>query len=300
MAEEEDEEGIGILVSRIILNIFIILIAIFIFTLYIKDKLFHTVPCYNMMTISLLLFFDNILRLIPSEGSEVFQYIQAFILIFFDKLLLCVLTVQAIIYYLGVIKTTLYYAKEKLIYIISLIASVVISIILASIYISYGKVSYGIYSYSSDSPLKRVIDPTFIGILIFVNFFCIIILLVYISGKKREASKGQIEDLDYGHHFIRILLMFFVNMLTFIEQYLIIYDVLDGLPIDIDLLYLLTCLIIDLFYTINKTIYEETLKLFCHKTVNKPKNIKMEDDNSIEEDNEENLQRSGSWEESNK
>ena len=94
--------------------------------------------------------------------------------------------------------------------------------------------------------------------------------------------------------------MFFVNMLTFIEQYLIIYDVLDGLPIDIDLLYLSTCLIIDLFYTLNKTIYEETLKLFCHKAVNKPKNIKMEDDNSNEEDNEENLQRSGSWEESNK
>ena len=300
MAEEENEEGIGILVSRIILNIFIILIAIFIFTLYFKDKLFHTVPCYNMMTISLLLFFDNILRLIPTEGSEVFQYIQAFILIFFDKLLLCVLSVQAIIYYLGVIQTKLYYAKEKIIYILSLIISVVLSIILASIYISYGKVSYGIYSYSSDSTLKRVIDPTFIGILIFVNFFCIIILLVYISGKKREASKGQIEDLDYGHHFIRILLMFFVNMLTFIEQYLIIYDVLDGLPIDIDLLYLSTCLIIDLFYTLNKTIYEETLKLFCHKTVKEPKNIKMEDDNSNEEDNEENLQRSGSWEESNK
>ena len=296
---EEEEENIGILISRIILNIFIILIAIFIFTLYIKDKHFHTVPCYNMMTISLLLFLDNILRLIPTKGSDVFQYIQAFILITFDKLLLCVLTVQAIIYYLGVIKTKFYYANEKIIYIISLIISIVISIILASIYISYGKVEYGIYSYSSDSELKRVIDPTFIGILIFVNLFCIIILLVYVSGKKKEAAKGLIEDLDYGHHFIRILLMFFVNMLTFIEQYLIIYDVLDGLHIDIDLLYLTTCLIIDLFYTINKTIYEETLKIFCHKNINKPKDIKMEDDNSREEENDENMQRSDSWQEQN-
>jgi hypothetical protein len=296
--EEEEEKGIGILISRIILNIFIILIAIFIFILYIKDKNFHTVPCYNMMTISLLLFFDNILRVIPTEGSDVFQYIQAFILITFDKLLLCVLTVQAIIYYLGVIKTEFYYAKEKIIYIISLIISVVISITLASIYISYGKVKYGIYYYSSDSELKRIIDPTFIGILLFVNLFCIIILLVYVSGKKREASKGLIEDLDYKHHFIRILLMFFVNILTFIEQYLIIYDALDGLHIDIDLLYLSTCLIIDLFYTINKTIYEETLKIFCHKNVNKPKNIKMEDDN--DEDNDDTIQRSDSWDEQNK
>jgi hypothetical protein len=296
--EEEEEKGIGILISRIILNVFIILIAIFIFILYIKDKNFHTVPCYNMMTISLLLFFDNILRVIPTEGSDVFQYIQAFILITFDKLLLCVLTVQAIIYYLGVIKTEFYYAKEKIIYIMSLIISVVISITLASIYISYGKVKYGIYYYSSDSELKRIIDPTFIGILLFVNLFCIIILLVYVSGKKREASKGLIEDLDYKHHFIRILLMFFVNILTFIEQYLIIYDALDGLHIDIDLLYLSTCLIIDLFYTINKTIYEETLKIFCHKNVNKPKNIKMEDDN--DEDNDDTIQRSDSWDEQNK
>ena len=298
--EEEKAESIGILISRIILNIFIILIAIFIFTLYIKDKLFHTVPCYNMMTISLLLFLDNILRLIPTKGSDVFQYIQAFILITFDKLLFCVLTVQAIIYYLGVIKTKFYYANDKIIYITSLIISVAISIILASIYISYGKVEYGIYSYSSDSELKRVIDPTFIGILILVNLFCIIILLVYVSGKKREASKGLIEDLDYGHHFIRILLMFFVNMLTFIEQYLIIYDVLEGLHIDIDLLYLTTCLIIDLFYTMNKTIYEETLKIFCHKNINKSKDIKMEDENSREEENDDNLQRSDSWEEQNK
>jgi len=295
----DDGENIGVLISRIILNIFIILIAVFIFTLYIKDKNFHTVPCYNMMTISLLLLLDNILRLIPTEGSEVFQFIQAFILILFDKLLLCVLSVQAIIYYLGVIKTEVYYAKEKIIYILSLIISVVISIILASIYISHGKVNYGIYYYSSDSEIKRIIDPTFIGILILVNLFCIIILLVYVSGKKREASKGLIEDLGYGHHFIRILLMFFVNMLTFIEQYLIIYDVLDGLHIDIDLLYLSTCLIIDLFYTINKTIYEETLKIFCHKTVNNPKNIKMEDDPN-EEDNDDTLQRSASWDEPNK
>jgi hypothetical protein len=285
-------------IPTIILNAVFILIAIYIFSLYIKDKNFHTVPCYNMMTISLLLFFDNILRVIPTEGSDVFQYIQAFILITFDKLLLCVLTVQAIIYYLGVIKTEFYYAKEKIIYIMSLIISVVISITLASIYISYGKVKYGIYYYSSDSELKRIIDPTFIGILIFVNLFCIIILLVYVSGKKREASKGLIEDLDYKHHFIRILLMFFVNILTFIEQYLIIYDALDGLHIDIDLLYLSTCLIIDLFYTINKTIYEETLKIFCHKNVNKPKNIKMEDDN--DEDNDDTIQRSDSWDEQNK
>ena len=158
--------------------------------------------------------------LIPTEGSEVFQFIQAFILILFDKLLLCVLSVQAIIYYLGVIKTKVYYAYEKAIYITSSVINLVISIILATIYIlSKDITKYGMYWYCGDSPIKRVIDPIFIGILIAINFFCILILLVYLFNKIRQVSKGKIEDLDYCRHFTTILLMFFVNMLALNLKY---------------------------------------------------------------------------------
>ena len=89
--------------------------------------------------------------------------------------------------------------------------------------------------------------------------------------------------------------MFFVNMLTFIEQYFIIYDVFDYNVVNVDLIYLSTCLIIDLFYTLNKTIYDETCVIFCHKTIKKPKQILMEDTTSSKEDDEDEKIRSESW-----
>ena len=296
--EDKKDDEYKFNIPAIILNVVFILVAIYIFILYIKDKNFHTVPCYNMMIISLLLFFDNILRIIPVGNIVTFQYIQAFILVFFDKVLLNILTIQAIIYYLGVIKTQIYYANEKVIYITSFVINLIIGIILASIYIiANGKTKYGIYWYCGDSitNLKKIIDSTFIGILIAINFFCILILLIYISGKKRKASRGEIEDLGYCHHFTRVLLMFFVNMLTFIEQYFIIYDVFDYNVVNVDLVYLSTCLIIDLFYTLNKTIYDETCVIFCHKNIKKPKQLLMEDTTSSKEDDDDEKMRAESW-----
>ena len=296
--EDKKDDEYNISIPTIILNVVFIFVAIYIFILYVKDKNFHTVPCYNMIIITLLLFFDNVLRIIPVGSNDIMQYIQAFILVFFDKVLLNILTIQAIIYYLGVIKTQIYYANEKVIYITSFVINLIIGIILASIYIiANGKTKYGIYWYCGDSitNLKKIIDSTFIGILIAINFFCILILLIYISGKKRKASRGEIEDLGYCHHFTRVLLMFFVNMLTFIEQYFIIYDVFDYNVVNVDLVYLSTCLIIDLFYTLNKTIYDETCVIFCHKNIKKPKQILMEDTTSSKEDDEDEKIRSESW-----
>ena len=198
--EDKKDDEYTFSIPTIILNAVFILVAIYILILYIKDKNFHTVPCYNMIIISLLLFFDNILRIIPVGSIITFQYIQAFILVFFDKVLLNILTIQAIIYYLGVIKTQIYYANEKVIYITTFVINLIISIILSSIYIiANGKIKYGIYWYCGDiaTNLKKIIDSIFIGILIAINFFCILILLIYISGKIKKASKGEIEDLDY-------------------------------------------------------------------------------------------------------
>ena len=271
-----------------ILNAFLILIAIYIFILYVKDKNFHEIPCYNMMIISLLLFLDNVLRVIPVGNTDALQVIQAFILVFFDKFLLNTLTVQAILFYFGVILNKKYEKNKKAIFITSFSISFIISIILATIYIIIGgRTSYGIYWYCGDNSVKKIIDPIFVGILIAINSFCILILLGYLYNKINKVSKGEIEDLDYCHNFTRVLLMFFVNMLTFIEQYLIIFDVFDFNEVNVDFIYLSTCLIIDLYYTLNKTIYDETCFIFCNKPIKKPK--KMDDEE------EEIMQRSESW-----
>jgi hypothetical protein len=78
---------------------------------------------------------------------------------------------------------------------------------------------------------------------------------------------GIIEDLDYGHHNLKIVLMFIINSYMFVESYLIIYDIM---PADfIDLTYLISCLLVDLYYTINKIIIKETMKIFCRKLYDK-------------------------------
>ena len=53
----------------------------------------------------------------------------------------------------------------------------------------------------------------------------------------------------------------------FVEAYLITYD---KLPDDfIELIYLISCFLVDLYYTINKIIIKETMKIFCKDLYNK-------------------------------
>ena len=53
----------------------------------------------------------------------------------------------------------------------------------------------------------------------------------------------------------------------FIESFLIIYDKMPGNFID--LIYIITCLLLDLYHAINKIIIKETMRIFCTKLYNK-------------------------------
>ena len=90
--------------------------------------------------------------------------------------------------------------------------------------------------------------------------------------------------------------MFIINSLLFIESYLIIYD---AFPTDeVDLIYLITCLIIDIYYTINKIVIQETLKIFCTSYYEKKyptvKNDSLTggDDSDDDDDNNKNERKS--------
>ena len=58
-------------------------------------------------------------------------------------------------------------------------------------------------------------------------------------------------------------LIFFANSIFFIESFLLIYDKLSVPDDFIDLVYLTTCLLVNLVYAINKKVIKETKKLFC-------------------------------------
>jgi hypothetical protein len=222
-----------------------------------------------MIIFSLILFLDCILRLLPTKSwAEAFQYIQAFLLSFFDKLILATLTMHSVIFYLGTVYTDTYYKNEKKIFIISFFISGVVSIVLTSIYLKEGVHQPGkrYYFYVNQPGIcfKYYADIVFDSVFFAPNFFCCLILLCYIYRKKREAQSGLIEDIDYSRRFIRVSLLFWLNMATFTESYLIIFGYLHGEYTD--LIYLMTCLIIDLYNSINRTVIKETLKIFCKDT----------------------------------
>ena len=257
-----------ILIPIIFLNSFMILISLYLSILYIKSKRLHILACANFIILSFIILFDNIFRIIPlPEDKEALHYGQAFLLIFLDKLLLSTIVFQTFITYFGVVKTKFYYKHEKKIFFSGFIINLIICIVLAIVFLTISEEleSYGLYYYCQDKTAKHTTDAIFNGIYLFINSFCIIILLIYMSTKKEEAEEGIIEDLDYGKHFSKILSMFIINTLAFIESFLIIYDKIPVPDDYVDLVYLITCLIIDLFYTMNKIIMKETLKLFCPK-----------------------------------
>ena len=105
---------------------------------------------------------------------------------------------------------------------------------------------------------------------------------MYYSNKRKEASLGIIEDLDYGQHHTKVICMFIFNSLLFIESYLIIYD---KFPTDeVDLIYLITCIVILL-------LMKETCRIFCknyydkkYPTIKKNNSITGEECENDDED----------------
>ena len=263
------------LVLIIIINVIIIIIGLYLGFLFIKSKSFNTYSCYNMIIFSFIIFIDNFLRIIPlnlnKKNCNTGENIIAFFIVFFDKLILATISMQALIYYFGVLRTTFYMNNEKTIFYTTLTISLVVSVAISGIYIGVFKTTpFGFYCYSNDTPTRRIIDDIFNSIYLSISLYSTIIPLMYVGKKKKEVESGLIEDLNYSHHFNRLLIIFIINTWTFVESFLIIYDKITGDYTDV--IYLSTCLLIDLVNSINQTVYKETLKIFCKEKYNQKYN----------------------------
>ena len=265
---DENEIRLAYFIPLIILNVFMLIISLFLFVLLIKSKAFEIYQCYNILMFSLAILIDCFVRIIPftdddSNSHSFFEYLQAFLLTFFDKIILAVLSTQTILVYLGVIHTKKYFENDKKVFLISFIINIVICLVLAIIYISVGihQTHHRLYFYSNSGDFKTVADPIFNTVYFVCTLYCSSILIIYLFKKIKEVKKGLIEDADYNHHFKRALIMALLNIITFIESYLIMFDVLNGEKTDI--IYLSTLLLINLFNCGNKTVIKETMKIFC-------------------------------------
>lgn len=80
--------------------------------------------------------------------------------------------------------------------------------------------------------------------------------------KNKDAKAGLIEDLGYCKQLLKFVFMFILNIIAIIVSSIFLtFDVFT--PKLNQTIYLGACLVIDLCYSINKTVYVETLKIFC-------------------------------------
>ena len=270
MSSEEKPANPDVKITAYILNAVMILIGIYLAFLFIKSKALHTYSCYNIAIMSCTILLDNIIRIIPTKSLHYScRYAQAFFLVLFDKMIVTILSMQIIVVYIGIIKTEIYEKYQKIIFIIGTLSCILISGILTPIFVfvpknlKYNEEMY--YYCDTDWEPKRPIEAVLNGTLLAINFFCSIVVLIHYVKKKKEAESGAIEDLGYKQKWIRFLVLFFINILMIIEQFLIVFKVFSNSFINTDLVYLVSCLIIDLGYSINDIVIKETLRIICRK-----------------------------------
>jgi hypothetical protein len=254
-------------------NGIIILICLIVTILYIRCKPLHTYPCYNKLTVNLIILVNNVFRVIPLQlydrnlGSFL-KNLQGFFLIFTDKFYLIILTNQIIIQYFGIMLTNFYFKKEKQIFIYGTILSAMIAIVLAGVFIREGYVykKDKLYYYGDNNKTyKKIIDTIYNGLLLFINVISLIIIIINSSIRSKLAKSSGMGNTNYEHNFTQALIKFIVNAITYIIAFLIIYRTISGYDIT-DFVYLVGCLIVEIAYCFNKAVIKEICKLFsCQK-----------------------------------
>ena len=269
-------------ILQIIVACLMALITLYLTILYIKSEAFHTYSCYNIILMSIVILLDSLLQVVPksfgTDGEyEGWEYVKDLVTIFFDKMILAVLAMQVIVLYMGIIHSKYYEEHEKAIFIVGTIVSAIIAGVLAAVYSSIRWVQVGdVYIYDEDEEndsdeeevgkrtlTRKVLEAIFCGILFVANVFCLVVIMVHYSNKNKQAKAGIIEDLGYERQLIRFLFIFFINIIAIAVSGIIMnFKLLKDTD---EIIYLVVCFAIDLCYSVNKTVYMETVKLFCKK-----------------------------------
>ena len=272
MGSEDDDRKIihyYYYIPIIILIVMMFIISLFFFILFIKSKAFNKYECYNLIIFIFVILLDCVVRIIPFSDDDdssinIFEYLQAFLLVFFDKIILAALTTQTILFYLGVIHTKTFKNNDKKAFFISFVINIVICSSLSILYIYFGGIrlaNHRRYLYCDTSELKDILDPIFDSVYLIANLYCSIILIKYLFRKIKEIEKGITEDYDYKHNFKKAIIVTLLNIIIFLESYLIIFGILKEEKADI--IYLSTLLLISLFNCCNETVMKEAMKIFC-------------------------------------
>ena len=275
ITEDDSVIPFWLYVSTFVLIGLIILIVLYVIFIYIKSKEFHSYSCAYIIILNISILIDNIFRIIPVGDDETkykwLQFIQAFILASLDKYILLALTLQVFIIYLGIMKTDFYYKHKKAIFYITFFTSMGLSFLMGGLFLLGDVTDYGLYWYTKDNSIKKIFDNIFNSVFLTLNTFFCIIVIINICIRKEEIEKGMLNENDYEHDLNRMIIIFITNTLIYVESFIIIHDVINIKGVYIDLIYLVSCLIVTLIYSINKFVINETKKIFCKKVLLKSK-----------------------------
>ena len=275
ITEDDSVIPFWLYVSTFVLIGLIILIVLYVIFIYIKSKEFHSYSCAYIIILNISILIDNIFRIIPVGDDETkykwLQFIQAFILASFDKYILLDLTLQVFIIYLGIMKTDFYYKYKKAIFYITFFTSMGLSFLMGGLFLLGDVTDYGLYWYTKDKSIKKIFDDIFNSVFLTLNTFFCIIVIINICIRKEEIEKGMLNENDYEHDLNRMIIIFITNTLIYVESFIIIHDVINIKGVYIDLIYLVSCLIVTLIYSINKFVINQTKKIFCKKVLLKSK-----------------------------
>ena len=276
-----------------VICVLIVLFNIFLVFIYVKSK-FNSYPYYFNIFFCVTISLNNIIRLITGERkadeeASAACKAQAIFLTFSDKLILACVCSYSVINYIGMIKTEFYKSSEKLIYIVLAIVSLLISIISTIIFISQGYSSHSEFCYADTSNnVKKIADSIITGILFGVSLLCLVILIAnVIKLKNTIESEAPERTSNIGYHICRFSFDIIINIVLFIHILLIINKAIDSDGSYVkDLIYILLCLVIEVFFTVNREFIKETKRILtCQKINNRDEEGQMSGEDFGDADN---------------
>jgi hypothetical protein len=291
-----------VIVIYYIVSGFMVVFSILLIITYSKDKYFHKIvddaimrnvklyPCYFNIFYCTIISLSNAIRLIPYQyTTEEYQQgnptlickIQSFLTSLFDQLLISLMTIYSIVNYLSVFKINFYKNHLKAIYLSLIFIGFSISLTLTICYILKGVSAKDILCYiHTRDDFKIISNIIYTSLLFIINLFCLVSLIYKLNNIKKEFQiNGNLRKVKKSMSFLkRFILALIINIIAFTYIILLINKVFPRGSYK-DIIYMFVCLIVEIFFTINKSLYRAFMRLItCNKVE------KYKDDIDIDEE----------------
>lgn len=277
----------------IIISIAISLFTILIIFIYCRGESFKSYPCYFNIFFCVVITLDNLLRLIQNNQLVVWCWIQALSLSFFDKLILNSITIYSIIHFFGIYKQDFYNENLRGIFITLILINIFISIILTLIFAFSDDLSSNseVCYVGTHNTLKIVLDTIYTIILLLIDITCIILIIYGVCRLSKNYSKAKdSEKKSLSRKYVfRFIIDLIINIITFGYILLLInkkLSIFDNHKYIKDIIYVVLCLIIELFFTINSELFREIMRFLTCNKVEKYKRENRTEEEAISETEE--------------